>query len=67
MRIIHRLNQPFPYNKVQINDHVAESSFGPLVEPKIARAQFELMQSLQDELIQMRKTQEDMFVAVMRK
>jgi hypothetical protein len=67
MRIIHRLNQPFPYNKVQINDHVVGSSFGPLVEPKIARAQYELMQSLQDELIQMRKTQEDLFFAMMRK
>jgi hypothetical protein len=33
----------------------------------MAQAQFELMQSLQSELIHMRKSQEDMFDAVMRK
>jgi hypothetical protein len=32
-----------------------------------AQAQYELMQSLQDELIQMRETQEDLFFAMMRK
>ena len=48
-------------------DDIAGSSSRPPTKPNKAQAQFEVMQSLQVELIHMRKSQEDMFDAVMRK
>ena len=50
-----------------MRDDTAGSSSRPLTEPNTPHAQFELMQSLQAELIHMRKSQEDRFDAVMRK
>jgi len=50
-----------------LRDDTAGSSSRPPTEPNTAQAQFELMQSLQAELIHMRKSQEDRFDAVMRK
>jgi len=50
-----------------LRDDTAGSSSRPPTEPNTTQAQFELMQSLQVELIHMRKSQEDRFDAVMRK
>ena len=50
-----------------LQDDTMGSSSRPPTKPNMAQAQFELMQSLQAELIHMRKSQEDRFDAVMRK
>ena len=50
-----------------LQDDTAGSSSKPPTEPNTTQAQFELMQSLQAELIHMRKSQEDRFDAMMRK
>ena len=50
-----------------LRDDTVGSSSRPPTEPNTAQAQFELMQSLQAELIHMRKSQEDRFDAMMRK
>jgi hypothetical protein len=50
-----------------LRDGTAGSSSRPPTAPDMAQAQFELMQSLQSELIHMRKSQEDRFDVVMRK
>ena len=56
-----------PDRMLGLHDHTAGSSSRPPAEPKIAPAQFEIMQSLQSELIHMRKSHEDRFDVVMRK
>ena len=48
-------------------DDTTGSSSRPPIEPNMAHVKFELMQSLQVELIHMRKSQEYRFDAVMRK
>ena len=50
-----------------MRDDTAGSSSRPPTAPNTTQAQFELMQSLQSELIHMRKSQKDRFDAVMRK
>jgi len=55
------------YEDYTLRDDTTGSSSRPLTEPNMTLAQFELMQSLQAELIHMRKSQEDRFDAVMRK
>ena len=50
-----------------LRDDTTGSSSRPPTAPNMAHAQFELMQSLQVELIHMRKSQDDRFDVVMRK
>jgi hypothetical protein len=50
-----------------LRDDTAGSNSRAPTAPNMAQAQFELMQSLQSELIHMRKSKEDRFDAVMRK